>query len=113
MNLQETIKRILREESRILPSVLRRVPIIDEEFNRLMISNYFVRNIKSCKYRSGEELLMVVTDSVVENLYYKNVFNIEDDTSTEWEKVYDSIVGYIQRKYGKKLEEHYYINCGN
>jgi hypothetical protein len=111
MNLQENIRRILREESRILPSVLRRVPIIDEEINRLMREVYGPDKV--CIYRSGEELLMVVTEAVVENMYWQNVFGIEDDTSIGWEKVHDSIVGYIQRKYGKKLEEHYYINCGN
>ena len=79
MKLKQIISKILREESRILPSVLRRVSIIDEEFNRLMLVDYGPDKV--CEYGSGEELLMVVTRSVVENLYYKNVFNIEDDTS--------------------------------
>ena len=101
---------ILREDKKPINWVRRRYGLIDDEFNRLMHKVYGPDKI--CMYRSGEELVMVVTEAVAENLYFNTFYNLDND-SKEWEEVYDSIIGYMQYKYGKKLEEYYHINCGN
>ena len=101
---------VLREDKKPIAAVRRRYGLIDDEFNRLMHKVYGPDKI--CIYRSGEELVMVVTEAVAENLYFNTFYNLDDD-SKEWEEIYDSIIGYMQHKYGKQLEEYYHINCGN
>ena len=111
MSIKESIRRVLREETKKpIVAVKRRYALIDDEFNRLMQRVYGPDKI--CMYRSGEELVMVVTEAIVEHLYFNSFYNL-DYESKEWGEVYDSIIGHVQYKYGKQLEEYYHINCGN
>ena len=97
MNLQESIRK-----------VLRRTHEIDKEFKRLMSAVYRPDNI--CRYVDGSELFTVVTEAMVENLY-ANIFREIDDTSDEWEKIVDFIYNYTWEKYGKELLTYYNDNC--
>lgn len=109
MNLKQTIRKVLREEKYHLP-IKRRINLIDEELFRVLERIYTPDKI--CIYRSGEELIMVITEAIVENLYFHTFYNM-DDESIEWRHIHDFIVGYVQKKYGKKLEEYFHLNCGN
>ena len=110
MNLKEHIKIILLEETKISPSLKRRLSSLDDEFNRLMSSVYRPDNI--CRYKSGEELLDVVGEAVIEFMYYNHFADI-DDNSREWSEMYYGMVNYIKDKYGEKIKEYYHINCGD
>jgi len=110
MNLQKTIKRILREETNINMRLRRRISLIDEEIKYRMDVVYRPNNI--CRYESGEELFDVVSEATIDSMYYK-YFDDIDDTSKEWEKIYYSIMDYIQMNYRKDIMEYYHINCGN
>ena len=72
MSLKETIKRILREESKPI-KVMRRTHEIDREFKRLMSSVYRPNSI--CRYDDGSELFQVVFEGLLENIYF-NTFLI-------------------------------------
>ena len=57
MNLQETIRRILREESNIKNIILRRVGYRlkqDFEYSLDFVSNLFIKNYKRSPYRLSE-----------------------------------------------------------
>ena len=109
MSLKETIKRILREESKPI-KVLRRTNEIDREFKRVMNLVYRPDNI--CEYRDGSELFEVVTEAMLENLYFNTFYEI-DDLSNEWEKIADFIGNYTWEKYGKEVLDYYNNNCNS
>ena len=111
MNLQETIRRILKEETKMNIRLRRRLGMVDDEFHRLM-SAVYRPDIICGYYRSGEELLDVVGTAVIEFMYYNHFADI-DDNSGEWSEIYYDMVEYIKDKYGEKIKEYYHINCGN
>lgn len=108
-SLQEQIRKVLREE-RLPIKVLRRTNEIDREFKRLMVSVYRPDNI--CEYRDGSELFEVVTEAMLENLYFNTFYGI-DDLSNEWEKIADFIGNYTWEKYGKEVLDYYKDNCNS
>ena len=108
-SLQEQIRKVLREE-RLPIKVLRRTNEIDREFKRLMGSVYRPDNI--CEYRDGSELFEVVTEAMLENLYFNTFYGI-DDLSNEWEKIADFIGNYTWEKYGKEVLDYYNNNCNS
>ena len=108
-SLQEQIRKVLREE-RLPIKVLRRTNEIDREFKRLMGSVYRPDNI--CEYRDGSELFEVVTEAMLENLYFNTFYGV-DDLSNEWEKIADFIGNYTWEKYGKEVLDYYKDNCNS
>ena len=109
MSLKETIKRILREESKPI-KVMRRTHEIDREFKRLMSSVYRPNSI--CRYDDGSELFQVVFEGLLENIYF-NTFYQMSDLSDEWEKIADFIYNYTWEKYGKEVLDYYNNNCNS
>lgn len=110
MKLQETIKKVLREETEIPARVRRRLHYVDSELNSLL--NRIYRPDKICIYRSGEEFVEVVMYATIENMYY-TYFGDMDDDSKEWVKIFRFMEKYIKDKYGDQLKDYYHINCGN
>jgi len=109
MSLKETIKRVLREESRPL-KIMRRTHEIDREFKRLMSAVYRPNSI--CRYENGRELGDVVTEAILENLYYNTFYEI-DDRSDEWIDISNFVVKYIRENYGDELTNYYNDNCNS
>jgi len=108
-DLQE--QRIIEEETKMNIRLRRRLGNIEYEFIRLM-SAVYRPDIICGYYRSGEELLDVVGEAVIEFMYYNHFADI-DDNSGEWGEIYYDMVKYIKDKYGEKIKEYYHINCGN
>jgi len=108
MKLQESIRRILREET--APSnVRRRTKDIDIEFEKTF-GRYYTGELICERYDDADMYLRVITEAIVENLYW-HTFYMEDDTSEEWSKAVDFIYGYIKLKYGKEVKEYYNRVC--
>jgi hypothetical protein len=110
MNLQEHIRRVIKEETKIPISLRRRFKHLDDEVDFRMGRVYTPNNI--CRFESGEELLEVMSDAVVDSMYY-TYFSDVDDNSKEWGMMYRTMIEYINDKYGDKIKEYYHINCGN
>jgi hypothetical protein len=108
-DIRESVLRVLREE-RLPIKVLRRTNEIDREFKRLMGSVYRPDNV--CEYRDGSELFEVVTEAILENLYFNTFYGV-DDLSNEWEKIADFIGNYTWEKYGKEVLDYYKDNCNS
>lgn len=109
MNLQEHIRRIVKEETKMNIRLRRRLEMLDYEIESKMRAVYRPDNI--CEnYRSGEELLDVVGEAAIDSMYWNYFANI-DDNSVEWGEIYYDMVEYIKNKYGEKIIEYYKINC--
>ena len=111
MNLQETIKKILKEEfdSKSIPlNIRRRVSHIDEYFIYLLDKVYKPENI--CRYIDSDEFVEVLISAVIDGMYYK-YFSDVDDLSDEWTKMYLGMQKYIKHKYGDGLKNYYNQNC--
>jgi len=108
MNLKETIKKILREEMRPYKA-MRRTSLIDSEIVRLLDIVYYDKRICG-RYEDADMFVRVVTEAVVENLYF-NTFYMMDDTSEEWEKSVDFIYDYIKDSHGKNLKDYFNNMC--
>jgi hypothetical protein len=110
-DLQEQIRRILKEQTNMNNRLKRRLGMLDYEIESKMRAVYRPDNI--CEnYRSGEELLDVVVEAAIDSMYW-NYFANTDDNSKEWGEIYHNMVKYITDKYGEKIKEYYHINCGN
>jgi hypothetical protein len=120
MNLQKTIRKVLREETNFPISMRRRLkPIfwpekrhylnpIDHEIDRL-VSKVYTPN-KICNYIDANELIEVIIYACAENLYYNTFYDINDQ-SEEWEIIFQSLSNYIRDKYGDKIREYYKHHC--
>ena len=110
MNLQEHIRRVIKEETKIPISLRRRFKHLDDEVDFRMRRVYTPDNI--CRFESDEELLEVMSDAVIDSMYYTHFSDI-DDNSKEWGIMYRTMIEYINDKYCEKIKKYYHINCGN
>lgn len=110
MSLQQTIRRILKEETKMNIRLRRRLDMLDYEIEYRMGKIYRPDNI--CRYESDEELLDVVSEAAIDSMYWNYFANI-DDNSGEWAEIYYDMVKYIRHKYGEKIKEYYRTNCVN
>jgi hypothetical protein len=108
MNLKETIRRVLREETKP-HKIMRRTHLIDGEIVRLLNVVYLDKRI-CARYDDADMFARVVTEAIVERLYF-NEFYMMDDTSLEWEKSVDFIYDYIKDSYGEKLKNYFNNMC--
>jgi hypothetical protein len=108
MNLQQTIRKVLREETKISPYLRRRIDMLDYEVESRVGRVYRPDNI--CKYESAEELLNVIVEAAIDSMYWNYLSNV-DTNSSEWVNIYNEMVNYLEDKYGKKLLTYYNDNC--
>ena len=101
--------RIINEETKIPTKLLRRLHYLDYEVDLLMRT---ITPKATCTFRSGEELLEIVSSTVIKTIYWTYFADV-DDNSKEWGMMYRTMVEYINDKYGDKIREYYHINCGN
>jgi hypothetical protein len=110
MNLQETIRKVLKEETKISPYLRRRINMLDYEVESRVGRVYRPDNI--CKYESAEELLDVIMEASIDSMYW-NYFSNVDDNSSEWVSIYNEMVKYVENKYGDELRNYYINNCND
>lgn len=110
MNIRESIKRILQEETDI-PIRLRRRLLFIDDMVPFKIKHYYKPNT-ICRYESDEEFFEEVMYSVIDTMYW-DYFGDIPDNSNEWTNMFYIMEKYIRGNYGDKLKEYYHINCGN
>lgn len=112
MNLQESIKKIIKEETDFILKVRRRFSELDSFLLQTIKDTYKPETI--CRsYRSSQELFEHITHSVIEQMYYAYFDEDVDDLSEEWEKMYYLMFEYIHNKYGNEIDQYYHTNCGD
>jgi hypothetical protein len=111
MNIQEQIKRILREDFTNAPnSVRRRLTSIDWEIG-FAVKEVTKQYLTICNLTETEYVDTVI-EKTIDSMYW-NFFSDMDDNSKEWVNSYRLMLKYIEDKFLDKLKEHYHINCGN
>jgi hypothetical protein len=110
MKLQEQIRKVLKEETKLPIRLLRRFEHLDDEIVFRIKRIYTPKDL--CRFRSSEELLEVVSDSTIDAMYW-TYFSDVDDNSKEWGIMYRTMIEYINDKYGEEIKKYYHINCGN
>jgi tetrahydromethanopterin S-methyltransferase subunit G len=115
MNLQETIRKILREERKPSNFLKRRLEMLDYEVESLFyeiehrINTY--SGIDICViYKSGVSLFETIMENSISNMYF-NYYSYIDDNSIEWSHEYLDMVNYITNKYQDKIIKYYEDNC--
>ncbi len=109
-NLQEQIRRILKEETEVSTYLRRRLGMLDYEIEYRLSAIYRPDNI--CQYKNGDELVEVVMEEAIDSMYW-NYFADTDDNSEEWVNIYYEMVKYIRDKYGDEIRNYYIDNCGS
>ena len=109
-NLQEQIRRILKEETDVSTYLRRRIDMLDYEIEHRLSAIYRPNNI--CQYENEDELLDVIMEAAIDSMYW-NYFGNIDDNSKEWVKLYNEMVQYVMDKYGDEIRNYYIDNCGS
>jgi hypothetical protein len=109
MNLQESIRRILREERKLSGSLIRRLNSLDYEVERGLNGPFSGSNI-CIFFKSDVEFFESVMENSIDVMYYKH-FSRMDDNSGEWAHEYLDMVDYIRKKHKNKIIKHYDDNC--
>jgi hypothetical protein len=106
MNLQESIRRILREETELPINLRRRLSTIDDH-----VTYSVFKRIKECgRFDSDLDFLTYIIGDVIEDMYFTHFGDIE--SPFEVEKIYIAIENYITKKFGESIKNTYHINCG-
>jgi len=111
MNLQESIRRILKEDRNISNFLRRRLDMLDYEVERGLNGPFGGANI-CIFFKSEEDFFESVMENAIDAMYY-NYFSHIDDNSGEWANEYLDMVYYIRNKYKDKIMKHYDDNCGS
>ena len=111
MNLQEHIRRILKEERKLSSFLRRRLDMLDYEVERGLNGPFGGGNL-CLFFKSDVEFFESVMENSIDAMYY-NHFSHMDDGSGEWAHEYLDMVDYIRNKYKGKIMKHYDDNCGS
>jgi len=111
MNLQENIKRILREDRKLSNFLKRRLENLDYEVDSRLNNTFGGVNI-CIFFKSEEDFFETIMEESIDSMYY-NYFSNIDDNSGEWAHIYLDMVNYIRKNYQYKIMKHYDDNCGS
>ena len=111
MNLQEHIRRILKEERKLSNSLIRRLGMLDYEVKKNMKGPLTGSSI-CVFFKSNIEYFESIMENSIDAMYY-NHFSHIDDNSGEWAHTYLDMVDYIRKKYKNKIMKNYDDNCGS
>jgi hypothetical protein len=109
MNLQEHIRKVLKEDRKLSNFLRRRLENLDYEVERYKI--WGGHNI-CIFFKSDIEYFETIMENAIDFMYY-NYFSNIDDNSGEWAHIYLDMVNYIRNKYQDKIMKHYDDNCGS
>jgi hypothetical protein len=106
-NLEESIRRIVKEETQIPSQVLRRQHQIDEMFEH-MRSRY---TRLFCEYRNPNILLGVLYERTLSDLYHAWFYQTVSDD--DWDVASEYIQKYLKNKYEKETIDFWEERCNN
>jgi len=111
MNLQESIRKVLRENRKLSNFLRRRLENLDYEVESGLNGPFGGSNI-CIFFKSDIEFFESVMENAIDAMYF-NYFTHIDDNSGEWAHEYLDMVDYIRNKYQDKIMKHYDDNCGS
>jgi len=111
MNLQEHIRKVLREDRKLSNFLKRRLKMLDYEVESRLNNTFGGDNI-CIFFKSDIEYFETIMENAINAMYY-NYFSHMDDNSGEWAHIYLDMVNYIRKNYQYKIMKHYDDNCGS
>ena len=105
MNLKEHIKKVLKEETQLPLSVMRRINHLDDIFMK-------VRNEISwyvCNFRNSNILLSYLYEKTLEEFYYTWMSEVVSDE--DWETTAPKIEEYLDNNYRESTEMYWNDKC--
>ena len=108
-NLQENIRRILREESKMSTYLRRRLEMLDYEVESRIGKGFYSPDVVCVHYKNEEDLFDEIMESSIENMYWNYFVTMEE----EWPTIYLDMVKYVRSKYGDEIRNYYADNCFN
>ena len=109
MNLQEHIRKVLKEDRKLSNFLRRRLENLDYEVERYKV--WGGHNI-CIFFKSDIQYFETIMENAIDFMYY-NYFSNIDDNSGEWAHIYLDMVNYIRKNYQYKIMKHYDDNCGS
>lgn len=103
------IKQILREETKLLLNVRRRISDIDNELI-MVVKNYKDQYGNMCI--GQDNYIESIKELALDSIYWTYYSDIDDD-SDEWNQIYEFISDYFDKKFVPKLKMDYHVNCGD
>jgi len=111
MNLQESIKKVLKETTKEVMWLRRRLqsPDIAQDLEMTVIGNMKYLG-GPCEYDTSKEWFDTIMKTSVENFisHWEDLYDADDMVALD-----DFVYMIINEKYGEKIIEYYRINCGN
>jgi hypothetical protein len=106
MNLKQTIRKVLREETRPL-RVMRRTHAIDWQIEFAIKEVNVQYNVCGL---SEEQYIETVIEKAITSMYW-DFFSDMDDSSKEWEEYYKFMLDYASEKFTQYLKNTYQLYC--
>ena len=102
MNLQESIKRILREEKKLILLIRRRVPydVLDGEFNSSL--QFATHLFKKNKFMTLERFVFITISSMIDGIHY-----YIHSTTSEGSHWYDDVFNSLKDYYKEQIDHRY------
>ena len=102
MNLKETIRRILKEETKLIPLILRRVEInkLNEEFNESL-------DVASERFFRDPEMTLDMFTHIVISMTIDGIHYDIDSTTHEDSQWYDGVFNSLKDYYEKQIKHRY------
>ena len=105
MNLKAHIRKVLKEETQLPLSVMRRINHLDDIFIKVKneISGY------ACDFRNTNILLSYLYEKTLEEFYYTWMSEVVSDE--DWETTAPKIEKYLDNKYKESTEMYWNDEC--
>ena len=110
--IQESIRKVLKEERKLSSFLLRRLDMLDYEVERELNGSWGASHNICIFFKSNIKYFERIMENAIHAMYY-NYFSHIDDNSGEWAHEYLDMVDYIRKKYQYKIMKHYDDNCGS
>jgi hypothetical protein len=106
MNVQETIKRILREGMFVPPSIKKRIDYVDEYINDMdsddVCSNWVIDEV--------DRYVEIIMSDIVTNIMESSSEVIGDNYTSKYDEIYESL---INLNYPEQLRDFFYESIDN
>ena len=110
MNLRESIRIILKEETHPHSKVRRRIGEVNWRVHSA-VKDYNIMYKSKCI--GFQKYIEVISNMVTDSMYWDLFASEMDEDSKEWYDTYVFLSNYIEEKYLIELQNYYHLNCGD
>jgi len=97
------------EEKKMSMALRRRLSMLNYEVESRIGKGFYAPN-QVCKFENEDELLDVITQSAIDEIYWNHFAHIENGLK-EWNIIHSEMEEYIEKKYGDEIRNYYVETC--